>query len=124
MELDNGGNLKLPNYVLVPITQIRMFRRIVKSNYKVRLYIGNGIYRKLRPIWVEIDLRNFERTHQHEPTDDHLEQDTNQENDYGYHYGFVLATGQTPVLQQPRPIYQKSSEAIGKDQVSDLEIKI
>ena len=124
MELDNGQNLKLPNYVLVPITQIRMFRRIVKSNYKVRLYIGNGIYRKLRPIWVEIDLRNFERTHQHEPTDDHLEQDTNQENDYGYHYGFVLATGQTPVLQQPRPIYQKSSEAIGKDQVSDLKIKI
>ena len=61
-----------------------MFRRIVKSNYKVRLYIGNGIYRKLRPIWVKIDLRNFERTHQHEPTDDHLEQDTNQENDYGF----------------------------------------
>ena len=101
-----------------------MFRRIVKSNYKVRLYIGNGIYRKLRPIWVEIDLRNFERTHQQEPTDDHLEQDTNQENDYGYHYGFILATGQTPVLQQPRPIYQKSSESIGKDQVSDLKIKI
>ena len=101
-----------------------MFRRIVKSNYKVRLYIRNGIYRKLRPIWVEIDLRNFERTHQHEPTDDHLEQGTNQENDYGYHYGFILATGQTPVIQQPRPIYQKSSESIGKDQVSDLKIKI
>ena len=64
------------NYVLVPITQIRMFSRIVKSNYKVRLYIENGIYRKLRPIWVEIDLRNFKKTHQHEPTDDHLEQDT------------------------------------------------
>ena len=117
---DISENLKLPNYVLVPVTQIRMFRRIVKSSYKVRLYIGNGIYRKLRPIWVEIDLRNFERTHQHEPTDDHLEQDTNQKNDYGYHYGFILATGQTPVLQQPRPIYQKSLEAIGKDQVSDL----
>ena len=41
--------------------------------------------------------------------------------DYGYHYGFVLATGQTPVLQQARSIYQKSSEAIGKDQVSDLK---
>ena len=100
-----------------------MFRRIVKSNYKVRLYIGNGIYRKLRPIWVEIDLRNFKRTYQHEPTDDHLEQDTNRENDYGFHYGFVLATGQTPV-QQPRPIYQNSLEPIGKDQVSDLKIKI
>ena len=84
MELDNGGNLKLSNYVLVPITQIRMFRRIVKSNYKVRLYIENGIYRKLRPIWVKIDLRNCERTHQQESTDDHLEQDTNQENDYGF----------------------------------------
>ena len=124
MELDNGQNLKLPNYVLLPITQIRMLRRKVKSNYKVRLYIGNGIYRKLRPIWIEIDLRNCERTDQQESTDDHLEQDTNQENDYGYHYGFVLVTGQTPVLQQPRPIYQKSSEPIGKDQVSDLEIKI
>ena len=44
LELDSGQNLKLPNYVLVPITQIRMFRRIVKSNYKIRLYIGNGIY--------------------------------------------------------------------------------
>ena len=65
-----------------------MFRRIVKSNYKVRLYIGNGIYRKLRPIWVKIDLRNFERTHQQESTDDHLGQDTNQETDYGYHYGY------------------------------------
>ena len=101
-----------------------MFRQIVKSNYKVRLYIGNGIYRKLRPIWVKIDLRNFERTHQQESTDDHLGQDINQKNDYGYLYGFIIATGQTPVLQQPRPIYQKSSEPIGKDQVSDLEIKI
>ena len=66
-----------------------MFGRIVKSNYKVRLYIGNGIYRKLRPIWVKIDLRNFKKTCQHEPTDDHLEQDTNQETDSGFHYGFV-----------------------------------
>ena len=95
LELDNGQNLKLPNYVLVPITQIRMFSRIVKSNYKVRLYIGNGIYRKLRPIWVETDLRNFEKTHQHELTDDHLEQDTNQENDYGFHYGFVQVAAQS-----------------------------
>ena len=97
-----------------------MFGRIVKSNYKVRLYIGNGIYRKLRPIWVKIDLRNFKKTHQHEPTDDHLEQDTNQETDSGFHYGFVQVAVQTPVLQQPRPIYQKSPEAIGKDQVSNL----
>ena len=97
-----------------------MFSRIVKSNYKVRLYIGKGIYRKLRPIWVEIDRRNFEKMHQHEPTDDHLEQDTNQETDSGFHYGFVQLAVQTPVLPQPRSIYQKSLEAIGKDQVSDL----
>ena len=97
-----------------------MFDRIVKSNYKVRLYIENGIYRKLRPIWVKIDLRNFEKMHQHEPTDDHLEQDTNQETNSGFHYGFVQVVVQTPELQQPRPIYQKSSKAIGKDQVSDL----
>ena len=59
LESDNGQNLKLPNYVLVPITQIRMFSRIGKSNYKVRLYIGNGIYRKLRPIWVEDRSEKF-----------------------------------------------------------------
>ena len=58
--------------------------------------------------------------HQHEPTDDHLEQDTNQEADSGFHYGFVQVAVQTPELQQPRPIYQNSPEAIGKDQVSDL----
>ena len=66
-----------------------MFGRIVKSNYKVRLYIGNGIYMKLRPIWVEIDLRDFRETHQHESADDHQEQDTNQETDSSFHDGFI-----------------------------------
>ena len=62
LELDNGQNLKLPNYVMVPVTQISMFSRIVKGSYEVRLYIRNGIYRKLRPILVEIDLKNFGET--------------------------------------------------------------
>ena len=37
-----------------------MFRRTVKSYYKVRLYIGNGIYRKLRPIWVQDRSEKFQ----------------------------------------------------------------
>ena len=97
-----------------------MFSRIIKSNYKIRLYIGNGIYRTLRPIWVKIDLGNFGKTQQHEPTDDHLEQDINQETDSGFHNGFVQVAVQTPELRYPKPIYQKSPEATRKDQVSDL----
>ena len=68
---------------------LKINKWIIKLGYTLE----NGIYRKLRPIWVKIDLRNFEKTHQHEPTDDHLEQDTNQENDYGYHYGFCTSSG-------------------------------
>ena len=91
--------------MLVPITQITMFIRIVKGNYKVRLYIRNGIYRKLRPIWVEIDLRDFGETHQHRQYDDHLEWNTGHETlafteaDSGFQASFVQVAVQTPELQ-------------------------
>ena len=126
LELDNGQNLKLPNHVLVPITQIRMFNIIVKSNYKIRLYIGNGIYRKLRPIWVEIDLRNFGKNHQHRQSDDQLEQITNQETsaftetDSGFHEGFVQVAVQTPDLQYKSPIHKITANSSEKDQLSKL----
>ena len=73
-----------------------MFDRIVKSNYKIRLYIANGIYRKLRPIWVEIDLRDFEETHQHGLTDDYLDQDTNHKTDSSFQDSFVQVAVRTP----------------------------
>ena len=116
LKLDNGRNLKLPNYILVPITQIRMFDRIVKSNYKIRLYIGNGIYRKLRPIWVEIDLRDFGERH----INMDQQMTTNQETDSGFQDGFVQVAVQTSELRYPKPKHQKSTDAVITQQVSNL----
>ena len=54
--LEIGGDMscvRFPDKIFVPITQIRKFRRIMRNQYKIEVFIGQGRITKLRPNLVK-----------------------------------------------------------------------